>query len=86
MKNLIQADAVNETAEEASSVDGNATIEDNRIIKIPAKQKERAGHRKWQRAAKKWEFEQPNEADKLLYCTILCEPLDGSRQENVGCI
>jgi hypothetical protein len=62
---------------------------DSGVVKEIAKRKERSEARKCQRAAKKLKEAQGlaiEAGDEVVYCRLMLEPLDGSRQTNIGFI
>jgi len=63
--------------------------EDSGVVKEIAKRKERSEARKRQHAAKKLKEAQGlgiEVGDEVVYCRLMLEPLDGSRQTNIGFI
>jgi hypothetical protein len=63
--------------------------EDSGVVKEIAKRKERSEARKRQHAAKKLKEAQGlgiEVGDEVVYCRLMLEPLDGSRQTNIGLI
>jgi hypothetical protein len=91
LKQCIEADAANESAEEANS--GNFMTSSNGGEDAErdedSKRKHRSEARKHQRAAKKLMEAQGlgvEAGDEIVYCRLMLEPLDGSRQTNIGFI
>jgi hypothetical protein len=91
LKQCVEADAANESAEEANS--GNCMTSSNggedAVRDDDSKRKHRSEARKRQRAAKKLKETLGlgvEAGDEVVYCRLMLEPLDGSRQTNIGFI